>query len=69
MSYKIVKGETQDTLVNADGGEIATLNHPVTVPDDIIDAILEDTGVGNPQIEALSVLFKRDWEIVEFEQS
>ena len=69
MTYQIVKGDDESTVENADGEEIATLDHPITAPDDIIDAILDDMGVGEPQKEAFSVLLKKDWEIIDPDES
>lgn len=68
MTYQIREGADADELVNESGDVIATINHPVTVPDDIIDAILDDMGVGSPQKAAFKVLFTGDWEYVTTEE-
>lgn len=65
MTYEIHDNGTVSELKNADGETIAELKHPISVPDDIINAILEDMGVGNPQQKALKVLFTQDWEYVD----
>ena len=65
MTYQLHKNGDETVLVNPNGDEVRTIQHPLDVPGDIIEAILDDMGVGNPQKEALKVLLERDWEVVE----
>ena len=65
MTYKIIPNGENSIIEDPDGIEIATVEHPFTTPEDIIDAILDDMGVGKPQKEAFKVLFTRDWEVIE----
>ena len=62
MTYQIKKHDDAWELRDSDGNTVTTGEYPLTTPDDIIDAILDDMRVGNPQQEAFAVLFNRDWE-------
>jgi len=68
MTYKIIEHSDEWELKNGDGESIATGDYPLRTPDDIIEAILDDMGVGKPQRQAFGVLFRRDWEFIN-EQS
>ena len=65
MTYTVrIKDETW-SLENDDGKTILSDEPlPAKTPDDIMDAILDDMGVGEPQKEAFKVLFKQDWEVI-----
>jgi len=52
-------------LEREDGTVVTSLSPPVTTPDDIVDAILDDMGIVAPQKEAFKLLFKQDWEIID----
>lgn len=66
MTYKLRRtSDSNFDLENDSGTVIASFTPPVTTPDDIIDAILEDMGLGEPQKQVFRVLFKRDWELVD----
>lgn len=68
MTYIIKRDETEWWIEDADGAKIGSNQPlPVKTPDDIIDILLEDMGVGKPQKEAFRTLFLRDWEIVTVE--
>jgi len=66
MTYTLARiSDDRYELRNKAGDVVDTFSPPVTVPDDIIDAILDDMGVGKPQREAFKVLFTRDWEVTD----
>ena len=65
MTYEIIRSGDVWELHNTDGEIVATMHPPVKTPDDIIDVILDDVGVGSPQREALSTILKQDWEFVD----
>jgi len=65
MTYEIHEQDGYSELRNPEGDVIAELDHPLTVPDDIVDIILDDMGIGQPQREAFRVLFTRDWAFVD----
>ena len=68
MTYKIHEKTEGWELKDADGNIIASGQYPLTTPDDIIDAILDDMGVENPQRESFAVLFKRDWQFANSDE-
>lgn len=66
MTYTVARTtDTEYELRNDAGTVITTFSSPITLPHDIIDAILDDMGVGAPQREAFKVLFTGDWETVD----
>lgn len=68
MTYEIeLDRENDKAVLKNSSGEIVNenLELPLQTPEDIIDFILEDMGVGTPQKKAFKVLFTKDWEISE----
>lgn len=66
MTYVLARiTDTEYELRNDAGNVIKTFSPPVTTPNDIIDPILDDMGIGKPQAEAFKVLFTGDWETVD----
>jgi hypothetical protein len=65
MTYKIHHNDDGSIDIKNENGEvIGYAQPPFREPDDIVEAILDDTGVGNPQREAFIALFTKDWEHV-----
>lgn len=67
MKYEIKVDKEKDSyqIINESGSVIKTGDTPINHPDDIIDAILDDMGVGDPKKKAFKTLFKKDWEVTE----
>lgn len=57
MTYKVDYTDSGVYLKRPDGSTITELSEPVTVPNDIIDPILDDANFGSPQKEALKAAF------------
>lgn len=65
MTYTIVKKSDGWRIETEDGDIIGSGTAPYTLPDDAIDAILDDMGIGAPQADAFKVLFKQDWVYID----
>lgn len=67
MTYEIRINEDGTWDLLTDSGTVISEGNslPMQTPDDIIDAILDDMGVGDPQKRAFKVLFKQDWDITD----
>lgn len=63
MTYILDERENDVTVKNGNGKVIDTISKPYTLPNDIIDAVVDDIG-GNPEMkEAIKVIAKKDWNI------
>lgn len=62
MTYQIEQSDGRWTLKDEQGNVITEGDLPLRTPEDVIEAILDDMGVGKPQKAALKVLFTQDWE-------
>lgn len=67
MTYQI-RHNDDDTwdLIDENGNVVSEGNqNPCETPHDVIDAILDDLGVGEPQKTAFKTIMTRDWERME----
>ena len=65
MTYTIDAGKSPVELRDQDGNVIETFDEHPTLPNDIAEPIMRDMGVGKPERDALTVLFSRDWNVME----